>query len=87
MEIFFPYHFLIQYLKSRVSLIREKDVNELFADIRSRWKDGDKGKGYCFQFALGVEFLTPASKLMEYVVKKIDGNAHPLKSNKIKEIF
>jgi hypothetical protein len=75
-EIFFPYPFLVQYLKAKVSLIREADLSELLDDIRARWKDESKANGICFQLALGLELMAPTSKLVDTIITKI-GGVHP----------
>ncbi len=77
-EIFFPYPFLLEYLKSEVSIITKEAVEELFHQIRARWVDSAKGKGYCFQFAVGLELATPTSKLLTRILNMIDPMALPI---------
>jgi hypothetical protein len=61
-------------------VIRTEDLEELFAQLRAHWMAltyADKVKGYCFQWALGIELLVPNSKLLKFILGEIDREAVP----------
>jgi len=58
-----PYPFLIQYMKKQVTFFEKEDLEDLFAQLRARYIDWQKGRGYCFPFAVAFELLLPHSAL------------------------
>lgn len=77
--IFFPYPFLIEFLKGKINLIRKQDLEELFFQLRSRFFDAKTGKGYTFQLALGLELLSSKSMLMRHILNKFGTDYTPSK--------
>jgi len=78
----FPYHFAQQYLKEKITFIEDAYLTRLLSHIGAAMDTGAKGQGYCYQFALALEFYISAcwgNSLLHYVVEQLGDDLCPIR--------
>jgi len=67
-----PYHFLLEWMKGRITMFEFSDVEQLRSEIECGNLAPDKRKGYCFQLSVALELMNPPiSKLWKLITHKI----------------